>query len=111
MGPRGYDEAAKNLEDDEGGMKGGSEVKGETGKTPESASRGGVGFCFCEVDFVGCRILYFDFPLVDVAVGAGAGIGTGVAVLDVSVEPDKEDGTLIEDMESGSNDFLALPFN
>lgn len=41
----------------------------------------------------------------------GTGIGTGVAVLDVSVEPDKEDGRLIEDMESGSNGFLEFPFS
>ena len=53
---------------------------------------------------MGCRILYLSFPFVDV-VGAVAGIGTGVAVLDVSVEPDKEEGTLMEDMESGSSDF------
>lgn len=39
----------------------------------------------------------------------GAGIGIGVAVLDVSVEPDKEDGRLMEDMESGSNGFLGFP--
>ena len=45
----------------------------------------------------GASSLYFDF------VGAGAGTGTGVAILDVSVEPDKEEGTLIADMESGSN--------
>ena len=59
-----------------------------------------MGSRFCHVDFVGCRILYFDFPFVDVAVGTGAGIGTGVGVLDVSVEPDKEEGALMVDMES-----------
>jgi hypothetical protein len=52
--------------------------------------------------------LYLDFPFPEVV---GGGNGTGVAVLDVSVEPDKEDGTLMEDMERGSNGFLAFPFN
>ena len=54
--------------------------------------------------------MYLDFPFPDVVVGGDTDTGTGVAVLDVSVEPDKEDGTLIEDMESGSNGILALPF-
>ena len=61
-------------------------------------------FCFSGEDFLGCRILYLDFPFSYVAWG---GTGTGVAVLDVSVELDKEDGTLMEDMERGSNGFLA----
>lgn len=68
-------------------------------------------FCFCGRDFPECRILYLDFPFPDVVVGEGTGTGTGVAVLDVSVEPDKEDGTLMEDIESGSNGILALPSN
>lgn len=55
--------------------------------------------------------MYLDFPLSDVVVGGGAGIGTGVAVLEVSVEPDNEEGTLMEDMESGSNGTFAFPFN
>ena len=59
----------------------------------------------------GCRILYFDFPFVDAVGRVDSGTGTGVTVLDVSVEPGREDGTLIVDMESESNGFLAFPFN
>lgn len=54
--------------------------------------------------------MYLDFPFPDVVMGGSFGIGIGVAVLEVSVEPDKEDGTLREDMERGSNGFLAFPF-
>lgn len=57
-----------------------------------------------------CRILHLDFPFV-VAGVADAGIGTGVAVLDVSVELDKEEGTLMVDMESESKGILGFPFN
>lgn len=53
--------------------------------------------------------MYFDFPFV--GAGGGVGIGTGVAVLDVSVEPDKEEGTLMADMERESGGFFAFPFN
>ena len=53
---------------------------------------------------MGRRSLCFDF------VGAGAGTSAGIGVLDVSVRPDKE-GTLIADMESGSNGFLEFPSN
>jgi hypothetical protein len=60
---------------------------------------------------LGCRILYLDFPSLEVVSEGGTGIGTGVAVLDVFVEPDNEDGTLMEDMERGSNGLLAFPFN
>lgn len=81
---------------------------GEAGKAVEPVFWSDVGF---SVDFVGSRILYFDLSFVDAVVGAGTGIGTGVAVLDVSVEPDKEDGTLIVDMESESNGFLVFPFS
>jgi len=70
-----------------------------------------VGACFCGEVFLGCRILYIRWLFPDVIVGGGTGIGTGVAVLDVSVELDKEDGTLIEDMERGSKGILAFPFN
>jgi hypothetical protein len=83
-------------------------TKEGSGKPPFGSD---VGFCPCEVGLMGCRILYFDFPFVDAVVGVGSGIGTGVAVLDVSVEPDREDGTLMVDMESESNGFLAFPFN
>jgi hypothetical protein len=110
-GPCGYNEVAKVREDDQEGDTGGSEIKGETGNALGSAFSIDVGSRFCEMDLVGRRILYFDFPFVDVVVGAGTGIGTGVAVLDVSVEPDKEDGPLIADMESDSNGFLAFPFS
>lgn len=55
--------------------------------------------------------MYLGFPFSDAVVGGGTGIGTGVAVLEVSVEPDKEEGTLMEDMESGSNGLFAFPFN
>ena len=101
-GARGYDEVAKTPEDGEGDGEEGRDIDGETGKALESVLWGD---CFWKVGFVGRRALYFDF------VGAGAGTGTGVAVLDVSVEPDKEEGTLIADMESGSNGFLAFPSN
>jgi len=76
----------------------------------ESPFESEVRFSFCGGDFLGCRILYLDFPLLDGVVGGDTGTGTGVAVLDVSVELDKEDGTLMEDMESGSNGILVLPF-
>jgi hypothetical protein len=56
-----------------------------------------MGCCFCVVILMECRISF-----------SGVGIGTGVTILDVSVEPDKEDGTLMADMERESNGFLAL---
>ena len=40
--------------------------------------------------------------------GGGVGIGAGVAALDVSVEPDKEDGMLMADMERELNGFLSF---
>ena len=46
---------------------------------------------------------------MDTILGVGAGIGTGVAVLDVSVEPDKGEGTVMVDRRS--KQFLAFPFN
>ena len=88
----------------------GSKINGWTGRAFELSFGSDVEFRFCEEDFLGCRILYMDFPFPDAVVG-GTCTGTGVGVLDVSVEPDKEDGRLIEDMESGSNEFFALPLN
>jgi len=70
-----------------------------------------VGLCFRAEDLLGSRILYLDFPFPGVGVGGGTDIGTGVTVLDVSVEPDKEGETLMEDMERGSNGFLVFPFD
>lgn len=110
-GPRGYDEVVNTPENDEGDAEEGSEPRGGTGESLESPLEIDVGFCFWKVDFVGCRILYFGFPFVDVVVAADADIGTGVAVLDVSVELDKEEGTLRVDMESESKGILAFPFN
>ena len=81
-------------------------MSGGTDKAIESPFGSDVGPC--GEDLLECGILYFDFPFPDVVVG---GTGIGVAVLDVSVELDKEDGTLIEDMERGSNGFFASPFN
>ena len=109
-GPRGYDEVVSTPGDDEGDTEEGSGPKGGTIESLELPLGSDVGFCFWKVDFVGCRILYFDFPSVDVVV-ADAGIGTGVGVLDVSVELDKEEGTLMVDIESGSKGILAFPFN
>lgn len=109
-GPREYDGVVSTPEDGKGDAEEGSEPKGETGELLGSPLVSDVGFCFWKVDFMGCRILYFGFPFVDVVV-ADAGIGTGVAVLDVSVELDKEEGTLMVDMESGSKGILAFPFN
>ena len=61
------------------------------------------------VDFVGCRILYFDSPFAGIAaMGAGVAIGTGVAALDAPVEPDK--GTPVVAVERGSKGFMAFPF-
>jgi len=106
-----YDEVAKTAEggDDETGE--GFEISEGNGIAPESPFGSEVRFNFCGGDFLGCRILYLDFPFPDIVVEGDTGTGTGVAVLDVSVEPDKEDGTLMEDMESGSNGILAFPFN
>ena len=101
-GARGYGEVAKTQEDGEGDGEEAREIDGEAGEALESVLWGD---CFWKAGFVGCCALYFDF------VGAGAGADTGVAVLDVSVEPDKEEGTLIADMESVSNGFLAFPSN
>lgn len=109
-GPGGCDEVARTPDDDEDDADR-SEIEGGMDRVLESPFGSGVEFCFWGLDFVGCRILYFSFPLAPVVVGGDAGIGTGVAVLDVFAEPDKESGTLIEDMESGSNGLLAFPFN
>ena len=106
-GPCEYGEVARAAEDDGGDAGEGSRTRG-TDRAFESPSESDVGFCLCGEDFLGCRILYLGFPFPDVV---GGGTGTGVAVLDVSVEPDKEDGTLMEDMERGSNGFLAVSFN
>ena len=105
-----YDEVAKTAEGDDDEIGEGFEISEENGMAPESPFGSEVRFSFCGGDFLGCRILYLDFPLLDVVVGGDTGTGTGVAVLDVSVEPDKEDGTLMEDIESGSNGILAFPF-
>ena len=103
-GPCGREEVASSREDDDGDTEG-------TGKPSASPFGRDVGFCFCKADFAGWRILYFDFAFADVVVEAGAGIGTGVAVLEVFVEPDKDEGSLMVDMERGSKGFLAFPFN
>jgi len=104
-GPREFGEVARALRDD-----GGSDIRGGSGSSPKSSSGSDVGFCFRGENFLGRRILYLDFPLPDVVV-TDTGIGIGVAVLDVSVEPDKEEGRLMVDMERGSNGFLVFPFN
>jgi len=107
-GPRGYDEVARATDDDGSDTDEGSGTSGGACRALEPPFGSDVGFCLCGEDFPGCRILYLGFPFPDVEGGV---TGTGVAVLDVSVEPDKEDGTLMDDMERGSNGFLALPFN
>jgi hypothetical protein len=107
-GPCEYGEVARTAEGDDDGTEEGSGISGGSGMAFESPFGGGVRFSFCGGDFLGCRILYLDFPLPDVVVG-DTGTGTGVAVLDVSVEPDNEEGTLMEDMESGSNGILGFP--
>ena len=89
----------------------GPEISGGIGRVPESPFGSNAGARFCGEDFLGCGILYLGLPFPGVAVGGGTSIGTGVAVLDVSVELDKEDGTLMEDMERGSKGILAFPFN
>jgi len=101
-GPEEYDDVTRMPEGDGSDTEEGSEINGGTGMAFDSPLGCNAGFCFSGEDFLGCRILYLDFP---VAVGGGTGIG--VAVLDVSVELDKEDGTLMEDMERESNGFLA----
>ena len=108
-GPEEYAEVVRTPGDDEGDAEEGSEINGGTGRTPKSSFGSDAGPRFCGEDLVVCRILYLDFPFPDVVVVGSTGIG--VAVLDVSAEPDKEDGTLMEDMERESNGILAFPFD
>lgn len=105
----GCDGVARVPEGD-GDMVEGSEIKEWTDSVFGSTVRSDAGFSFCGEDFLGPRILYLDFPFPDVAVGV-TGTGMGVAVLDVSVELDREDGTLMADMERESKVSLAFPFN
>ena len=105
-GPCEYGEVARTPEGDDG-----DEISEGNGTAFESPFESEVRFSFWGGDFLGCRILYLDFPLSDVVAGGDTGTGIGVAVLDVSVEPDKEDGTLMEDMESGSNGILVFPLS
>ena len=104
----GYDEVVNAPEDGGGDTEEGSGIKGGIGKSPFGS---GAEFCFCVVVLVEWRILYLDFPFAGVVARGGAGIGTGVAVLDVSVEPDKEGGTLMVDIDRESNGFLAFAFD
>lgn len=106
-GPCEYDEVTRTPEGDGGNTEEGFEINEGNGMALESPFGSEVRLSFCGGDFLGFRILYLDFPFPDVVVG-DTGTGTGVAVLDVSVEPDKEDGTLIEDMESGSKGILVF---
>jgi len=98
----------KTPEDCDGNTEEGPETSGGIGRVFKSPFGSDSGVCFWGEDFLGCRILLgLTFP--NIVVGS-TGIGTGVAVLDVSVELDKEDGTLMEDMERGSKGILTFPF-
>jgi len=99
----------KTPEDCDGNTEEGPETSGGIGRVFKSPFGSDAGVCFWGEDFLGCRILLgLTFP--NIVVGS-TGIGTGVAVLDVSVELDKEDGTLIEDMERGSKGILTFPLD
>ena len=105
----GYGEVVNTPDDGGGDTEEGSEIKGGIGKSPFGSD---VGFCSRAVVLVEWCILYLGIPFAGVVAGGGVGIGTDVAVRDVSVEPEKVDGTMIADRERGSNPgFLAFALN